>query len=30
MSTILFDQLLPVLGAEQATYWAQVLMVNPI
>lgn len=30
MSTILFDQLLPILGAEQAAYWAQALVVEPI
>lgn len=30
MSTIIFDQLLPYLGADGATYWAQVLMVNPV
>jgi len=30
MSTILFDQLLPLLGAEQAAYWAQVLVIDPI
>lgn len=30
MSTILFDYLLPVLGPEQAAYWAQVFVINPI
>jgi hypothetical protein len=30
MSTIIFDQLLPYLGAEGATYWAQLLMVDPV
>lgn len=30
MSTIIFDQLLPYLGADAASYWAQVLMVNPV
>lgn len=30
MSTILFDQLLPYLGPEQAAYWAEVLMVSPL
>lgn len=30
MSSILFDQLLPVLGPEQATYWAQTLVVGPL
>ena len=29
MSTILFDYLMPLLGPEQASYWAQVFMVNP-
>lgn len=30
MSTILFDYLMPLLGPEQASYWAQVFMVNPL
>ncbi len=30
MSTILFDYLMPLLGPEQAAYWAQVFMVNPL
>lgn len=30
MSSILFDYLLPLLGPEQAAYWAQVFMVNPV
>ncbi|MEU7632741.1 hypothetical protein AB0C34_22565 [Nocardia sp. NPDC049220] len=29
MSSILFDYLLPLLGPEQAAYWAQVFMINP-
>ncbi len=29
MSTILFDQLLPYLGADAATYWAQLLVIEP-
>lgn len=29
MSTILFDYLAPLLGPEQALYWAQVFMINP-
>lgn len=30
MSTIVFDYLMPLLGPEQASYWAQVLMVGPL
>lgn len=30
MSTILFDYLMPLLGPEQASYWAQVFVVNPL
>lgn len=30
MSTILFDYLLPVLGPDQAAYWAQVFVVAPV
>lgn len=30
MSIILFDQLLPLVGAEAATYWATFLVINPI
>ena len=30
VSTILFDQLLPYLGSDQASYWASVLMVKPL
>ncbi|AOW92905.1 hypothetical protein BFN03_10065 [Rhodococcus sp. WMMA185] len=30
MSNIIFDQLYPYLGAEGATYWAQLLMVDPV
>ncbi len=30
MSVILFDQLLPLLGVDQAAYWAQVFVVEPI
>ncbi|MBP2193887.1 hypothetical protein BJ987_006788 [Nocardia goodfellowii] len=29
MSTILFDYLMPVLGPDQAAYWASVFMSNP-
>ncbi|SUD47505.1 Uncharacterised protein [Nocardia otitidiscaviarum] len=29
MSMILFDHLLPLLGPEQASYWAQLLVVQP-
>jgi hypothetical protein len=30
VSTIIFDHLLPYLGADQASYWASVLMVKPL
>ncbi|RDI50546.1 hypothetical protein DFR68_10522 [Nocardia mexicana] len=30
MSYLLYDFLLPHLGQEAATYWAQLLVVNPI
>jgi hypothetical protein len=30
VSTIIFDHLLPYLGADQASYWASVLMVQPL
>ncbi len=30
MSSILFDYLLPLLGPEQAAYWAQVFVINPV
>ncbi|SDH54767.1 hypothetical protein SAMN05444695_102251 [Rhodococcus triatomae] len=30
MSTIIFDQLLPYLGPEAATYWAQLLVIQPV
>lgn len=29
MSMILFDHLLPLLGADQASYWAHLLAVRP-
>ncbi|TQM25852.1 hypothetical protein FB390_6020 [Nocardia bhagyanarayanae] len=29
MSSIIFDYLMPLLGPEQAAYWAQVFMVDP-
>ncbi len=29
MSTLVYDYLLPLLGPEQATYWAQVLVIDP-
>ncbi len=29
MSSILFDYLLPIVGPDQASYWAQLLMINP-
>ncbi|RBO90334.1 hypothetical protein DFR74_106219 [Nocardia puris] len=29
MSSILFDYLLPLLGPEQAAYWAKVFMIDP-
>ncbi len=30
MSYLLYDFLLPYLGNEAATYWAQLLVINPI
>ncbi len=30
MSTLIFDQLLPYLGVDQATYWAQMLVIGPL
>ena len=30
MSTILFTLLSPIMGTNAATYWAQLLVVNPI
>lgn len=30
MSTILFDQLLPLIGADAAAYWAQVFVISPV
>ncbi len=29
MSSLLFDYLLPILGPDQAAYWAQLLVINP-
>lgn len=29
MSSLIFDYLLPILGPDQATYWAQLLVINP-
>ncbi|SFM86277.1 Uncharacterised protein [Nocardia asteroides] len=29
MSSLLFDYLLPILGPDQASYWAQLLVINP-
>ncbi len=29
MSSIIFDYLMPLVGPEQAAYWAQVLLVEP-
>lgn len=29
MSTLVYDYLLPLLGPEQAGYWAQVLVIDP-
>ncbi|GAB2706099.1 hypothetical protein GCM10027089_30740 [Nocardia thraciensis] len=29
MSSIVYDYLLPLLGPEQAAYWAQILVINP-
>ncbi len=30
MSTLLFDYLMPLIGPDQAAYWAQVFMVAPV
>jgi hypothetical protein len=30
MSTILYDNLLPLIGPEAAAYWAQVYVVDPL
>lgn len=30
MSSIVYDYLLPLLGPEQATYWAQIFVINPV
>jgi hypothetical protein len=29
MSSLIFDYLLPILGPDQASYWAQLLVINP-
>jgi hypothetical protein len=29
MSSIVYDYLLPLLGPEQAAYWAQMLVISP-
>ena len=29
MSSIVYDYLMPLIGPEQATYWAQILVVSP-
>jgi hypothetical protein len=29
MSSLIFDYLLPILGPDAASYWAQMLMINP-
>lgn len=29
MSSLIFDYLLPILGPDQATYWAELLVINP-
>ncbi len=29
MSSIVYDYLLPLLGPEQATHWAQILVISP-
>ncbi len=29
MSSIVFDYLMPLVGPEQAAYWAQVLLIEP-
>lgn len=30
MSSILFDYLAPLIGADQAAYWAQVFVISPV
>ncbi len=30
MSSIIFDYLTPLLGPEQAAYWAQVFLIEPV
>jgi hypothetical protein len=30
MSTLIYDYLLPYVGADQASYWAQILVVEPL
>lgn len=29
MSSLIFDYLLPILGPDQATFWAKLLVINP-
>lgn len=29
MSSIIFDYLMPLVGPDQASYWAQVLLIEP-
>ncbi len=30
MSTLLFDYLVPLIGADQAAYWAHILVIAPV
>lgn len=30
MSTILFDYLMPLIGADQAAHWAQIFVIAPV
>ncbi len=30
MSSIIFDYLMPLLGPDQAAYWAQVFLIEPV
>jgi len=30
MSSIIFDYLMPLVGPDQASYWAQVLLIEPV
>lgn len=30
MSSIIFDQLMPILGPQAAAYWAQIFVIDPV